>query len=44
MDVHRAPHFHLAAVLYPREWHVNVVAPRIKVIPNIWGEYYNRLS
>lgn len=41
MHVHPVLMFHLAAVLYPREWYVKNVAPRLKGIPNVWGEYYN---
>jgi hypothetical protein len=41
MHVHPVLMFHLAAVLYPREWYVNNVAPRLKGIPNVWGEYYS---
>ena len=41
MHVHPVLLFHLAAVLYPREWYVNNVAPRLKGIPNAWGEYYS---
>lgn len=44
MHVHPVLLFHLAAVLYPREWYLKNVAPRLKGIPNVWGEYYNRLS
>ncbi len=42
--VHPVLMFHLAAVLYPREWYVNNVAPRLKGIPNVWGEYYSPLG
>jgi hypothetical protein len=41
MHVHPVLLFHLAAVLYPREWYVKNVAPRLKGIPNVWGEYYS---
>lgn len=44
LHAHPVLMFHLAAVLYPREWYVNNIAPRLKGIPNVWGEYYNPAS
>jgi hypothetical protein len=42
LDVHPVILFHLAAVLYPRDWYINNVAPRIRGVPNRWYDYYSR--
>ena len=42
LDVHPVILFHLAAVLYPRDWYINNVTPRIRDLPNRWYDYYRR--
>ena len=40
MHAHPVLLFHLAAVLYPREWYLQNVTPKIKGVPNVWYDYY----
>lgn len=42
LDAHPVILFHLAAVLYPRDWYIQNVAPRIEGVPNRWYDYYRR--
>lgn len=40
LHVHPVLLFHLSAVLYPREWYLQEVVPRIQGVPNKWYDYY----
>jgi len=40
LNVHPVLLFHFSAVLYPRDWYLQEVVPRIKGIPNHWYDYY----
>jgi hypothetical protein len=41
LHVHPVVLFHLSAVLYPREWYMQEVVPKIQGVPNCWYDYYS---
>jgi hypothetical protein len=40
LHVHPVLLFHLSVVLYPREWYMTEVVPKIQGVPNRWYDYY----
>lgn len=42
LHVHPVLLFHLAAVLYPREWYLANVVPNIAGVPNKYYDFYSK--
>jgi hypothetical protein len=42
LHVHPVLLFHLSAVLYPREWYLANVVPKIAGVPNKYYDFYNK--
>lgn len=41
LNAHPVLLFHLSVVLFPREWYMQNVVPKIQGVPNAWYDYYD---